>query len=87
MRERTKKVIAFILVLMLGLSIGFIAGYITGYDKGAQEILVWGLMLSKNFITIDFDEIAVSQALLKYKTRLTTEYAFNITYEGNNLRT
>ena len=64
MKERDKKIIAMILVLLLGLSFG----YAWGFGKG----IAWSIKMGLNFVNIDLDidEEVLAQGIFNYKNNI-----------------
>jgi len=70
MREKTKKYIAFALILILGFSIGFACGFV----YGGKQMLFWGVSIAKHFIFIDVDTQEFADAIFRYKNQIGVCY-------------
>lgn len=66
-----KKLIA---VFLIGLLLGFGLGFGFGFEKGVKKATIWGLQISKQFITIEFDEVEIANMMWAYKNRIDRCY-------------
>ena len=66
MKERDKKIIALIIVLILGFSLG--------YGYGFRGAIKFGLSISKSFVTLSFNEAEIADAIWRYKNQIVHCY-------------
>jgi len=75
MKERNK--------LML-IAAGFlILGMLIGYGMGVKAGITWAVKIGLNFVEIDVDEAALTQAIFQYKNRINECYAPIYDYPRN----
>lgn len=68
-----KELLILAIILISGL-LCFGLGFAMGYNEGVVHAVEFGLKISKHFVSVEFDETKVAQAILLYENQINTCY-------------